>query len=97
MSKYVISSSPHLRDNVSTTSIMRDVALRCCPLPSPCAVFRLSFGAHPRIVCRGCGFKRVVVLQGHPFPQHDRRFQRCRDRYAAGDEFAEHRAGIGCL
>ena len=31
MSKYVISSSPHLRDNVSTTSIMRDVCIALLP------------------------------------------------------------------
>lgn len=31
MSKYVISSSPHLRDNVSTRSIMRDVCIALLP------------------------------------------------------------------
>ena len=31
MSMYVISSSPHLRDNVSTTSIMRDVCIALLP------------------------------------------------------------------
>ena len=31
MSKYVISSSPHLRDKVSTTSIMRDVCIALLP------------------------------------------------------------------
>ena len=36
MSKYVISSSPHLRDNVSTTSIMRDVCIALLPAAVAC-------------------------------------------------------------
>mgnify|MGYP003458294598 CR=1 FL=1 len=31
MSKYVVSCSPHLRDNVSTRSIMQDVCIAMLP------------------------------------------------------------------
>lgn len=53
MSKYVISSSPHLRDNVSTTSIMRDVCIALLPAAvAGVLFFGYRSAAHPRIVCR---------------------------------------------
>ena len=47
MSKYVISSSPHLRDNVSTRSIMQDV---CISLLPACAAGVLFFGYRSAII-----------------------------------------------
>ena len=47
MSKYVISSSPHLRDNVSTTSIMQDVCIAMLPA---CAAGVLFFGYRSAII-----------------------------------------------
>ena len=47
MSKYVISSSPHLRDNVSTKSIMQDVCIAMLPA---CAAGVLFFGYRSAII-----------------------------------------------
>lgn len=47
MSKYVITSSPHLRDNVSTRSIMQDV---CISLLPACAAGVLFFGYRSAII-----------------------------------------------
>ena len=47
MSKYVISSSPHLRDNVSTKSIMQDV---CISLLPACAAGVLFFGYRSAVI-----------------------------------------------
>ena len=47
MSKYVISSSPHLRDNVSTTSIMRDVCIALLPAAAAGVLF---FGYRSAII-----------------------------------------------
>ena len=47
MSKYVISSSPHLRDNVSTKSIMQDVCLAMLPA---CVAGVLFFGYKSAII-----------------------------------------------
>jgi len=47
MSKYVITSSPHLRDNVSTRSIMQDV---CISLLPACAAGVLFFGYRSAVI-----------------------------------------------
>ena len=47
MSKFVITSSPHLRDNVSTRSIMQDV---CISLLPACAAGVLFFGYRSAII-----------------------------------------------
>jgi len=47
MSKYVVSCSPHLRDNVSTRSIMQDVCLAMLPA---CIVGVLFFGYRAAII-----------------------------------------------
>ena len=47
MSKYVISSSPHLRDQVSTRSIMQDV---CIALLPACAAGVLFFGYRSAVI-----------------------------------------------
>ena len=47
MSKYVISSSPHLRDHVSTRSIMQDVCIAMLPA---CAAGVLFFGYRSAII-----------------------------------------------
>ena len=47
MSKYVISSSPHLRDQVSTRSIMRDVCIAMLPA---CAAGVLFFGYRSAVI-----------------------------------------------
>ena len=47
MSKYVISSSPHLRDHVSTRSIMQDV---CISLLPACAAGVLFFGYRSAVI-----------------------------------------------
>ena len=47
MSKYVISSSPHLRDNVSTKSIIQDVCIAMLPA---CAAGVLFFGYRSAII-----------------------------------------------
>ncbi len=47
MSKYVVSSSPHLRDNVTTASIMQDV---CIALLPACAAGVLFFGYRSAVI-----------------------------------------------
>lgn len=47
MSKYIVSSSPHLRDNVSTASIMKDV---CIALLPACAAGVLFFGYRSAVI-----------------------------------------------
>lgn len=47
MSKYVVSSSPHLRDNVSTTRIMQDV---CIALAPACVAGVLFFGYRSAVI-----------------------------------------------
>lgn len=47
MSKYVISSSPHLRDNVSTRSIMQDVCIAMLPA---CIAGVLFFGYRAAVI-----------------------------------------------
>ena len=47
MSKYVVSSSPHLRDNVSTARIMQDV---CISLLPACAAGVLFFGYRSAVI-----------------------------------------------
>ena len=47
MSKYVVSSSPHLRDNVSTRSIMQDVCIAMLPA---CAAGVLFFGYRAAVI-----------------------------------------------
>lgn len=47
MSKYVVSSSPHLRDNVTTASIMRDVCISMLPA---CVAGVLLFGYRSAVI-----------------------------------------------
>lgn len=47
MSKYVVSSSPHLRDNVSTASIMKDVCIAMLPA---CIAGVLFFGYRSAVI-----------------------------------------------
>ena len=47
MSKYIVSSSPHLRDNVSTRSIMQDV---CIALAPACVAGVLFFGYRAAVI-----------------------------------------------
>ena len=47
MSKYVVSCSPHLRDNVSTRSIMQDVCIAMLPA---CAAGVLFFGYRAAVI-----------------------------------------------
>lgn len=51
MSKYVVSSSPHLRDKVTTRSIMQDV---CIALLPACAAGVLFFGYRSAVVMAVC-------------------------------------------
>lgn len=70
MSKYVISSSPHLRDNVTTARIMQDVCIALLPAAVAGVLFFGYRSAVFSLVCRGCGFERVALLQGFSYPQH---------------------------
>lgn len=47
MSKYIVSASPHLRDNVSTRSIMQDVCIAMLPA---CAAGVLFFGYRAAVI-----------------------------------------------
>ena len=47
MSKYIVSCSPHLRDNVSTRSIMQDVCIAMLPA---CIAGVLFFGYRAAII-----------------------------------------------
>ena len=47
MSKYVVSSSPHLRDHVTTRSIMQDVCIAMLPA---CAAGVLFFGYRSAVI-----------------------------------------------